>query len=78
MAQLGYKVIQRQQMYELNPGDVDGLTPEQIQAKFPQEYAKADTDPYGFRYPRAESYHDLSVRYVSISRFRSSSACSRD
>ncbi|GAA5877469.1 hypothetical protein JCM16303_003344 [Sporobolomyces ruberrimus] len=66
MAQLGYKVIQRQQMYELNPGDVDGLTPEQIQAKFPQEYAKADTDPYGFRYPRAESYHDLSVRLEPV------------
>jgi len=66
MAQLGYKVVQRQQMYELNPGDVDGLTPEQIQAKFPQEYAKADTDPYGFRYPRAESYHDLSVRLEPV------------
>lgn len=66
MSQLGYKVVQRQQMYELNPGDVDGLTPEQIEAKFPQEYAKADLDPYGFRYPRAESYHDLSVRLEPV------------
>ncbi|GAA6012426.1 hypothetical protein JCM11491_004329 [Sporobolomyces phaffii] len=66
MAELGYKVIQRQQMYELNPGDVDGLTSEEIQAKYPQEYAKADTDPYGFRYPRAESYHDLSVRLEPV------------
>ncbi|CEQ39764.1 SPOSA6832_01312, partial [Sporobolomyces salmonicolor] len=64
MAELGYKIVQRQQMYELNPGDVDGLSPEQIRAKFPDEFAKAEMDPYGHRYPRAESYHDLSVRCV--------------
>lgn len=64
MAELGYKVVQRQQMYELNPGDVDGLTPEQIREKYPEEWARAERDPYAHRYPRAESYHDLSVRCV--------------
>lgn len=65
MAELGYKVIQRQQMHELNPGDVDGLSPEQIKEKYPEEWARSEKDPYAHRYPRAESYHDLSVRCVN-------------
>lgn len=65
MAELGYKVVHRQQMYELNPGDVDGLTLDQIREKYPEEWARAEKDPYAHRYPRAESYHDLSVRCVS-------------
>ncbi|BGP14758.1 hypothetical protein JCM10213v2_002710 [Rhodosporidiobolus nylandii] len=45
MAALGYKVIQRQQMYELNPGDVDGLTLDEIKAKYPDEYERSEKDP---------------------------------
>jgi 6-phosphofructo-2-kinase/fructose-2,6-biphosphatase 4 len=66
MAQLGYKVIQRQQMYELNMGDVDGLSTAEIQERYPDEWKRAQEDPYAHRYPRAESYHDLSVRCVFI------------
>jgi 6-phosphofructo-2-kinase/fructose-2,6-biphosphatase 4 len=66
MAELGYKVIQRQQMHELNPGDVDGLSPEQLKEKYPEEWARSEKDPYAHRYPRAESYHDLSVRCVPV------------
>lgn len=49
-------------MYELNPGVIDGLTPAEIAKRFPDEAARAQRDPYSHRYPRAESYHDLSVR----------------
>ncbi|GAA6008658.1 hypothetical protein JCM10207_007193 [Rhodosporidiobolus poonsookiae] len=66
MAELGYKVVQRQQMYELNPGDIDGLTLDEIKEKFPDEYERAERDPYAHRYPRAESYHDLSVRLEPV------------
>ncbi|BGP54498.1 hypothetical protein JCM8202_001578 [Rhodotorula sphaerocarpa] len=66
MAELGYKVVHRQQMYELNPGDVDGLTLDQIREKYPEEWARAEKDPYAHRYPRAESYHDLSVRLEPV------------
>lgn len=51
-------------MYELNPGDIDGLSPEEIKVRYPEEFAIAMKEPYSHRYPRAESYHDLSVRYV--------------
>lgn len=60
-ADLG-KIVQRQQAYELNPGATDGLTQEEIQAMFPQEFEIAQKEPYRHRYPRGESYHDLSVR----------------
>lgn len=66
MADLGYKVVERQQMYELNPGDVDGLTPKEIQQRYPDEYDAAQKMPYSHRYPRAESYHDLSVRLEPV------------
>lgn len=63
---MGYKVVERQQMYELNPGVIDGLTPAEIAKQFPEEVKRAQRDPYSHRYPRAESYHDLSVRFVSL------------
>ncbi len=66
MAELGYKVVERQQMYELNPGDVDGLTPAEIQERFPAEFEMSQKQPYSHRYPRAESYHDLSVRLEPV------------
>lgn len=66
MAELGYKVVERQQMYELNPGDVDGLSPAEIQERFPAEFDNSQKHPYSHRYPRAESYHDLSVRLEPV------------
>lgn len=54
-------------MYELNPGVIDSLTPEEIEEKYPEEVRKMQKDPYGHRFPRGESYHDLSVRFVIYS-----------
>lgn len=42
------------------------MTPEEIRAKFPDEWDKKIKDPYAHRYPRAESYHDLSIRLEPI------------
>lgn len=66
LARLGHKVVERQQMYELNPGDIDGLSPEEIKVRYPEEFAIAMKEPYSHRYPRAESYHDLSVRLEPV------------
>ena len=55
-------MIERGQMAEINPGIVDGLSKKEIKKLYPEEYEKAIKEPYSHRYPRAESYHDLSVR----------------
>ncbi|KKA20466.1 6-phosphofructo-2-kinase [Rasamsonia emersonii CBS 393.64] len=62
----GYKVRQRSQMSQLNPGVCENMTEEQIRAEYPDEVAKHEKDPYHHRYPRAESYHDLAVRLEPI------------
>ncbi|KAJ3761562.1 6-phosphofructo-2-kinase-domain-containing protein [Lentinula raphanica] len=56
------KVIEKPQMSEINPGIWDGLTPDQARKYYPADYTRFLADPYAFRAPRAESYHDLSVR----------------
>ncbi|KAI6107590.1 6-phosphofructo-2-kinase-domain-containing protein [Pisolithus croceorrhizus] len=60
------KVIEKPQMCEINPGVWDGLTPDQARKFYPEEWARFVKDPYAFRAPRAESYHDLSVRLEPI------------
>jgi 6-phosphofructo-2-kinase / fructose-2,6-biphosphatase 4 len=60
------KVVEKQQMSEINPGIWDGLSPDQAQKYYPQDWARFVKDPYSFRAPRAESYHDLSVRLEPI------------
>jgi len=47
---------------QLNPGDCDGLTQEQVLTRWPEETGPRKRDPYHHRYPRAESYHDLANR----------------
>jgi 6-phosphofructo-2-kinase / fructose-2,6-biphosphatase 4 len=52
----------RPELVRLNPGDCDGLTQDQILARWPEETGRRKRDPYHHRYPRAESYHDLANR----------------
>ena len=47
-------------MLEINPGIWDGLSPEQAKKYYPEDWDRFSKDPYSFRAPRAESYHDLS------------------
>ena len=49
-------------MAEINPGVWDGLTPDQVRKFYPDEWERFVRDPYAYRAPRAESYHDLCVR----------------
>ncbi|KAG2747139.1 bifunctional 6-phosphofructo-2-kinase/fructose-2,6-bisphosphate 2-phosphatase [Suillus brevipes Sb2] len=63
---LKVKVIEKTQMSEINPGVWDGLTPDQARKFYSEEWARFVKDPYAFRAPRAESYHDLSVRLEPI------------
>ncbi|KAF7763469.1 hypothetical protein Agabi119p4_8006 [Agaricus bisporus var. burnettii] len=60
------KVVEKTQMLEINPGIWDGLTPDQAKKYYPEDWERFTKDPYSYRVPRAESYHDLSVRLEPI------------
>lgn len=62
----GYKVRQRTQLSQMNPGVCEKMSEEQIREEYPLEVEKHEADPYHHRYPRAESYHDLAVRLEPI------------
>ncbi|KAK3080404.1 hypothetical protein LTS18_001714 [Coniosporium uncinatum] len=66
LAAKGYRIKQRSQMSQLNPGVCEKLSEKRIRAEYPEEVAKHEQDPYHHRYPRAESYHDLAVRLEPI------------
>ncbi|RMY36489.1 hypothetical protein D0865_13620 [Hortaea werneckii] len=66
LSTLGFRVRQRSQMSQLNPGVCEKMSERRIREMFPDEVAKHDQDPYHHRYPRAESYHDLAVRLEPI------------
>lgn len=47
-------------------GICEGLTYEEIQERFPQEFAWRDQDKLKYRYPHGESYLDLLQRVDSV------------
>jgi len=62
----GFKVRQRSQLSQLNPGVCENMSEKEIREEYPEEAIKHDLDPYHHRYPRAESYHDLALRLEPI------------
>jgi len=54
LASLGYRVRQRSQMSQLNPGVCEKMSERRIRQEYPEEVKKHEQDPYHHRYPRAE------------------------
>lgn len=51
---------------ELDAGVCDGLTYEEIQRKYPDDFAARDENKYEYRYRGGESYHDVVTRLDPI------------
>lgn len=51
---------------EIDSGDCDGLTYEEIKERFPTEFACRARDKFMYRYPNGESYEDLVARMEPV------------
>ena len=51
---------------ELFAGSCDGMTYEEIEEQFPEEWGRRAADKLAYRYPRGESYLDVIARLVPI------------
>ncbi|CAH8498419.1 unnamed protein product [Dicrocoelium dendriticum] len=51
---------------ELDAGVCDGMTYDEIQEKYPVDFARRDADKYHYRYPMGESYQDLVGRLEPV------------
>lgn len=63
----GFKVKQRPQMSQLNPGDTERMTEREIRRKYPRDWENHQLDPYHHRFPRGEvwfSSHILARTFV--------------
>lgn len=50
----GFKVRQRSQLSQMNPGVCEKMSERRIREEYADEVAKHELDPYHHRYPRAE------------------------
>ncbi|XP_076369705.1 6-phosphofructo-2-kinase/fructose-2,6-biphosphatase isoform X3 [Tachypleus tridentatus] len=51
---------------EIDAGICEEMTYEEIQEKFPEEFAARDQNKFNYRYPRGESYEDLVARLEPV------------
>lgn len=63
---LPYHKLQWKALDELDAGACDGLTYEEIEKQFPQDFKERDEDKYEYRYRGGESYRDVVIRLEPI------------
>ncbi|EIN07624.1 bifunctional phosphatase [Punctularia strigosozonata HHB-11173 SS5] len=65
-AQLPYTKLTWKSLDELDAGVCDGMTYEQIEEAYPEDYANRDEDKFNYRYRGGESYRDVVVRLEPV------------
>ncbi|EEP81408.1 fructose-2,6-bisphosphatase [Uncinocarpus reesii 1704] len=64
--EMGYQKLEWKALDELDSGVCDGLTYEEIQSRYPEDFAARDEDKYNYRYRGGESYRDVVIRLEPI------------
>jgi 6-phosphofructo-2-kinase/fructose-2,6-biphosphatase 2 len=64
--QLPYTKLTWKSLDELDAGVCDGMTYEEIEAAYPEDFANRDEDKYNYRYRGGESYRDVVVRLEPV------------
>jgi len=57
-----FRQNERRNLDELYAGNCDGMTYKEIEEVFPEEFEARQTDKLAYRYPRGESYMDVTLR----------------
>lgn len=57
-----FRPIPRRNLDELYAGTCDGMTYKEIERVFPDEFERRQEDKLAYRYPRGESYMDVTLR----------------
>ncbi|KAJ3105011.1 Fructose-2,6-bisphosphatase [Phlyctochytrium planicorne] len=65
-AYIPFPQLQWKALDELDSGLCDGLTYEEIEQKYPEDFAERDADKYNYRYRGGESYADLVKRLEPV------------
>ena len=63
---LPFRTRALKELDEINAGICDGLTYQEIQQQYPEEFAARQHDKYRYRYPQGESYRDIIRRLDPI------------
>ncbi|WEW57040.1 Fructose-2,6-bisphosphatase [Emydomyces testavorans] len=64
--EMGYHKLEWKALDELDSGVCDSLTYEEIQTRYPEDFAARDEDKYNYRYRGGESYRDVVIRLEPI------------
>lgn len=57
-----FRPMARRNLDELYAGICDGMTYKEIEQVYPEEFARRQDDKLSYRYPRGESYMDVTLR----------------
>ncbi|KAG0344637.1 Fructose-2,6-bisphosphatase [Podila humilis] len=63
---LTYPKLQWKALDELDAGVCDGMTYEEIEDQFPEDFANRDDDKFNYRYRGGESYRDVVLRLEPV------------
>lgn len=63
---LPYKKLQWKALDELDAGVCDGMTYEEIEKEYPEDFKARDNDKYEYRYRGGESYRDVVIRLEPV------------